>query len=105
MKDGLKNPAKIYAVDIQASEEMAIQALVWLSAQEEMMSRFLALSGVTIDSIRMASQDPGFLGGIIDFILGHEPTLIEFCQASGISPETVVASGRALNGETGDTWM
>ncbi len=105
MENKPHSPAKSQTVNRQSFEETAISALVWLAEQDELMSRFLALSGITILSLREASRDPGFLGGVIDFILGHEPTLLQFCQASGIRPETVVASGRALNGEAGDRWL
>ncbi|MCF3643259.1 DUF3572 domain-containing protein, partial [Rhizobium sp. TRM95111] len=52
-------------------------------------SRFLALTGVEPAAVRGAVGDPGFLAGLVDFVMGHEPTLMAFCAATGIRPETV----------------
>jgi hypothetical protein len=56
------------------------------------LGRFLALSGVQPQQLRQAVADPGFLAGMIDFLMGHEPTLMDFCAATGIKPDTVAAA-------------
>lgn len=63
-----------------------------------MLGRFLALSGVSPGQIRSAMNDPGFLSGMIDFIMEHEPTLLAFCGATGTRPETVVAAHQHYSG-------
>ncbi|RYC17622.1 DUF3572 domain-containing protein [Ciceribacter ferrooxidans] len=79
-------------------EETAIAVLTWLAGEPEMLGRFLALSGTRADQLRQAINDPGFLAGMLDFLMGHEPTLIAFCDASGIAPETVVKAWRHYSG-------
>lgn len=59
-----------------------------------MLGRFLALSGLEASQIRQAVGQPGFLSGVVDFLMSHEPTLMDFCQATGTSPETVAAAAR-----------
>lgn len=89
----------------EKAEETAISIFAWLAGREELMNRFLALSGLTATALRQASSDPGFLAGIVDFVMAHEPTLMEFCNDSGFKPEIVVASHDALNGGGADPWV
>lgn len=80
---------KAFAADPQ---ETAIKVLGWLVGEPDLFSRFLALTGVEPGQVRDAVNDPGFLAGMLDFLMGHEPTLVAFCEASGIPPETVVGA-------------
>jgi hypothetical protein len=92
-----KITANQQAMGVQA-EETAAAVLGWLASEPDIFQRFLALSGVTPDQIRHAISDPGFLAGMIDFIMGHEPTLLAFCEATGTKPETVVAASHHYSG-------
>ncbi|GGF79417.1 MULTISPECIES: DUF3572 domain-containing protein [Rhizobium] len=80
------------------AEETAAAVLGWMAGEPDMMQRFLALSGVAPDQIRSAISDPGFLAGVIDFIMSHEPTLLAFCEATGTKPETVIAAHQHYSG-------
>ncbi|MBR0555997.1 DUF3572 domain-containing protein [Ciceribacter sp. L1K23] len=77
---------------------VAADVLGWLANEPDMLSRFLALSGLRADQLREAIADPGFLAGLLDFVMGHEPTLIAFSDATGTKPEDVSAAWRALSG-------
>ncbi|RWX79412.1 DUF3572 family protein [Neorhizobium lilium] len=74
------------------AEEIAGAVLGWLAGDPEMLGRFLALSGVQPQQLRDAVADPQFLAGMIDFLMGHEPTLMAFCEATGTKPEAVAAA-------------
>ncbi|SIR16665.1 Protein of unknown function [Rhizobium sp. RU35A] len=63
-----------------------------------MLGRFLSLSGVQVEQLRGAIGDPGFLAGMIDFVMGHEPTLMAFCAARDWKPEAVVAAWHHYSG-------
>ena len=52
----------------------------------------LALTGVEPAQVRNTISEPDFLAGMLDFLMNHEPTLLAFCEASGISPEAVAAA-------------
>lgn len=82
------------ASDNTRAAETATAILGWLAGEPDMLQRFLTLSGVSPAQIRTAISDPGFLGGMIDFVMGHEPTLMAFCDATGTKPEDVVAASR-----------
>jgi Protein of unknown function (DUF3572) len=48
--------------------------------------------------VRQAAHDPGFLAGLTDFLMSHEPDLMAFCAATGTSPETVAAAWHHFSG-------
>lgn len=82
--------------DREAAEAMAVQALGFVAADPQLLPRFLALSGIEAGQIRAAAREPGFLAGVLQFVLAHQPTLLAFCEASGSDPAAVTAALRAL---------
>lgn len=77
---------------------IAIAALSWISADGEMISRFCALTGIEPGQMRQAASEPGFLAGVLEFLLAHEPTLMRFCDDNGIEPATVQRAHAELAG-------
>jgi hypothetical protein len=88
------------ARDKAAAEEIAIAALSFIAGDAELLPRFLAITGISPSMIRGAASEPGFLAGVLNFVLAHEPTLLQFAEHAGIAPEKVVQALRAL--PTGD---
>ena len=82
----------------QNAEVTAVAILGWLAGEPELLSRFLALTGVMPSEVRNAMNDPGFLAGLVDFLMSHEPTLLAFSDATGIRPEAVVQAHAVLSG-------
>lgn len=82
----------------QDAESTAIAVLAWLAGEPELLSRFLSLTGMDPAGLRSAAGDRGFLSGLLDFLMGHEPTLMAFCEASGTTPERVVRAHALLSG-------
>lgn len=76
----------------EAAQELAIQALGFVASDPALLPRFLAITGIDASQIRAAARQPGFLAGVLQFILAHEPTLLQFAQHAGIDPSGV---GRA----------
>ena len=82
----------------EAAEATAVAILGWLAGEPELLSRFLALTGVAPSEVRNAVNNPGFLAGIVDFLMSHEPDLLAFCEATGTKPEAVVHAHAVLSG-------
>ena len=82
----------------QDAEATAVAILGWLAGEPDLISRFLALTGVAPSEVRNAVNDPGFLAGLVDFLMSHEPTLLAFSAATGIKPEAVVEAHAILSG-------
>ncbi|WP_234794780.1 DUF3572 domain-containing protein [Xaviernesmea oryzae] len=90
-----RSPSRIPAVD---AETIAVTALGWIAAEPEQISRFLALTGADVSDLRAAAAEPGFLAGVLDFVMSHEPTLMDFCAASELAPDAVAAAWQKLAG-------
>lgn len=73
----------------ETAEALAIQALGFIASDPTLLPRFLAITGIEASQIRSAAQQPGFLAGVIQFILAHEPTLLQFAEHAGIDPAEI----------------
>ena len=83
-------------IDAGTAEQLAIAALGFIAADPVLLPRFLAISGIEASQIRLAAREPGFLAGVLQFLMAHEPTLAAFCEASNTPPTHVAAALRAL---------
>lgn len=88
----------------EEAEQIAIAGLSFVAGDPELLQRFLAITGIEAGDIRRAAREPGFLAGVLQFILAHEPTLESFCAESGLKPERVAAAPSALPFGDGDSW-
>jgi hypothetical protein len=82
----------------KAALAIGVQALTFIAGDPEQLQRFLALSGMEVGQVRAAARDPAFFAGLLDFLLGHEPTLLVFAAEAGLSPETVGQARQRLGG-------
>src|SRR5205085_2927407 len=64
-------------LDREAAESLAVQALTDLAEGPERLGRFLALSGLGPDEIRIAAGEPGFLAGVLEYLSSEEPLLLD----------------------------
>ena len=80
----------------EQAEAIAIRALGFVASDPELLPRFLAITGIEAHSIRQAAGEPGFLAGVLQFILAHEPTLLRFAEETGVPPDSVGKALRAL---------
>jgi hypothetical protein len=80
------------------AEAVGIQALAFVAGDPELLPRFLAITGIGAGQIRLAAREPGFLGGVLDFILAHEPTVLKFAEETGVDPASIAAARRTLPG-------
>ena len=83
---------------LQAAEKQAILALGFIAEDPKRLASFLMATGLQADAIRQAAQQPGFLGGVLEHILGDESLLIAFAQSAGINPAEVARAAAALGG-------
>jgi hypothetical protein len=79
------------------AETVAIKALSFLAGRSEDLGRFLALTGVDPSSLRHSVADPGFLGGVLDFLLFDEPLMMVFAEAEGIAPAAIAKARHRLD--------
>lgn len=74
-------------------EALALQAIAFLTADDDRLARFLGLTGLDGNALRHIAGDPHGLGAVLDYLLGSEPLLLEFAAEIGVDPG-VIASQR-----------
>lgn len=82
--------------NIEAAETIAIQALGYIASDQTLLDRFVGVTGIEPQHMRRAAGEPGFLAGVLQFMLAHEPTLLAFSEATGVPPASVAAARQAL---------
>ncbi len=87
------------SVDPGAAESLAIQALTYLAAEPERLGRFLALTGLGPEQMRLAATQPGFLAGVLEYLGSHESLLLGFADHVGIDPAQVGRAQAILSGQ------
>jgi hypothetical protein len=70
--------------------------LSYLAGDAELVSRFLALTGIEPGQLRNAAAEPGFLAGVLDHYLGDERLLVAFATDTGVAATDIAAARRAL---------
>ena len=80
----------------ETAQNIAIAGLQYLAGDEVQLSRFVALSGISVEEIRQNASSEGFLVGILDYFLSDEATLIAFAANEGIQPEDIQKAKFAL---------
>jgi Protein of unknown function (DUF3572) len=85
------------SVDQDHAETIAAWALSFLVSRPDDMGRFFALTGIRSDTIRQNAAEPGFLAGVLDYLLGDEALLTAFAAEAGIPPGRVQAVRHRLD--------
>ena len=80
----------------ETAQSIAIAALQYLPGDDDLLMRFSALSGILPADMRAAAAQPGFLVGVLDFFLSHEPDLLAWPTAHNINPEQAIAARHTL---------
>ena len=68
---------------------IAISGLQFIAGDEDQISRFIALTGISPDEMRAAAGSESFLIAVLEFFMGDEPTLLAFAASQNINPEDI----------------
>jgi hypothetical protein len=88
----------------EEAETLAVQALVYIAADEGRLERFLAVTGVDPGSLRSEAGRPGFLAGVLDYVCTDEALLVGFAADQGKPPEAITGAQQMLSGPRGEDW-
>ena len=77
---------------------LAAKGLIFIANDQEMLGRFVSLTGLAPNDIRVAAGEPEFLAGVLSFLMDHEAVLLAFAASVGISPRHVADAHLALSG-------
>jgi hypothetical protein len=87
MKGKSMSASSRHGVESVDAEALAIRALDGLAATPERLGQFLAITGLSPQSIREVASSPGFLAAVLDHVTGDEALLMQISAESGIAPE------------------
>lgn len=94
----MKGVSAVHGNDTQFAETLAIQALGHLAQDKEVLERFLSITGLAPERIREAAATPGFLAGVLDYLMQNEALLLTFSENNNIKAESILAAHRQLSG-------
>jgi hypothetical protein len=86
------------ALTREQAEELAIQALTFIGADEERLGRFLAVTGIGPAEIRAAARQPGFLSGVLEYMASDDRLIAAFAGENNLDPADVDRGRVALAG-------
>ena len=88
----------------EAAQVLAIQALGWIAADDEIFPQFMAATGAGIGELRARAADPEFLAAVVDFLMQDDRWVVAFCDAGGHPYTSVQAARAALPGGADQHW-
>lgn len=88
----------------ESAETLALRALGWLLAQDELLPGFLAATGAAPGDLAARAADPDFLAAVMDFLLSEDAMVIGFCDAAGLPYEAPLRARTALPGGRAPHW-
>lgn len=86
------------------AQTVALNALAWLAANEELLPVFMGASGVSGDDLKGRAGEPDFLGSVLDFVMMDDSWVIAFCDSSGTGYDTPRRARMALPGGEEVSW-
>ncbi len=91
------------------AREIAVEALVWLCGQEDLLPVFLGASGadaVVLHAALAATEgpDPALSGAVLDFVMMQDATVIDCAHALGLPPGQLALAQAMLSGQGQMHW-
>ena len=86
----------MWARSTNDAETLALSALAATLTDERRARRFLDLSGIDTEELRLQAAEPALLAALLRFLEAHEPDLIDVADAMGVKPAELVAAREDL---------
>ena len=81
---------------------LALAALAATLTDQRRAQRFLELTGIGTDELRLRASEPALLAALIAFLEAHEPDLLAVSEQIGIRAEELTAARRQLEDGRGE---
>lgn len=89
---------------VESARELALNALLYIAGDPELIAAFLSESGLQASALRTAAARPEFQPHVLDFLLAADARVIGFVEAQGIRPEEVMIARTVLAGPGSFGW-
>ncbi len=87
-----------------SAETIALQALAWIAASDDLLPVFLGSTGTVADELRERVKEADFLASILDFLLMDDAWITGFCDTAGLSYDKPMLARAALPGGKDVYW-
>ena len=88
----------------ETAETLALRALGWLAANDDLLPVFLGATGADESSLRAQAAQPEFLASVLDFLMMDDAWVMAFCDASALPYEHPMMARAALPGGMQMNW-
>ena len=88
--------------DVEGAQTIALKALGYLAADEDLLEPFFGATGLVVADLRAGAADNAFLAGVLDYFLQNEALLLAFAASEELAPETIVQARQRLPGAVND---
>ena len=88
----------------ESAETLALQALAWIVAQEDLLPVFLGSSGLSENDLRSQVGDPELSGAVLDFLLMDDRWVQRVCDDLGLAYDRLMLARAALPGRAQVHW-
>ncbi len=86
------------------AETIALRAVTWILAEDDLRDQFLAATGATPAALRDSIGDPAFLAAVLGFVTQSDDRVIAFCDAAGLGYDQPLRARHALPGQGETHW-
>lgn len=86
------------------AETVALQALGWLAANEDLFPVFLGATGASVNDLATSAGQPAFLASVLDFLLMDDAWIMAFCEAENLRYEVPMQARASLPGGEQINW-
>jgi hypothetical protein len=88
----------------ESAEIVALKALEWLAANDDLFPVFLGATGASVSDLAKSAQDVAFLASVLDFLVMDDQWVIGFCDDAGLSYEAPMQARAGLPGGADMHW-
>ncbi len=82
----------------EQSQVVALEALGWLIANDELLPVFLGASGASIDDIKTSAADVGFQSSVLDFLMMDDEWVLACTASMNRKPDSLMRARAGLPG-------
>lgn len=86
------------------AEMIALQALGWLAANDDLWPTFLGSTGAAAEDVRDRAADPAFLASVLEFLTMNDEWVVAFCDTANIAYDMPLRARYALPGAEKVEW-
>ena len=88
-----------------AAEKLALEALAWLAASDDLFGVFLGSTGANVSEVQSRAAEPDFLVSVLDFLVLDDQWIVGFCDHTGYAYDKPEHARQMLNGGGDLNWM